>query len=219
LALFSTLKGFAVEARLIIMKDLPKGPLLFKISEAAEMLGLESHVLRYWEKEFSAQVKPIKIGSRKKLYTRADVETFATIRDLMHVEGYSLSGAKKRLKEMGPRQNKLFQDPEEESGGGAPGARGAPGAPDATKPTDTVGEPGEPLAQGSEESVYKKLVGDIRLELLAIRDFLTAPKRPRPRRSPSEGKDPSKESLSDLPSGGDPREPDSPGGEDKTPKE
>jgi DNA-binding transcriptional MerR regulator len=180
------------------MKDFPKGQLLFKISDAAEMLGLESHVLRYWEKEFSDQIKPIKIGSRKKLYTRTDVETFGTIRDLMHGEGYSLSGAKKRLKELGPRQNKLFGEPEEDARPEALGARAAHGSGETGAPEDSGAREQkgqEPRPEGGalekpEESVLKKLVGDIRLELLAIRDYLMTSKRYRSRKSASEGGSP-----------------------------
>ena len=145
------------------MKDIPKGTLLFKAGEVAERLGLEGHILRYWEKEFSDFVKPIKIGSRKKLYTRADVETFATIRDLLHVEGYSVDGARKRLKSMGPRQNRLFGDPGE-------------GEPQGTPAGDGQGEDAEASA--------KKLLEEIREGLKTLRDFLIAPKRPqRPRKN------------------------------------
>ena len=79
--------------------DLPD-KLYFKIGEVAKLVGVKPYVLRYWESEFSI-VKPGKTTSRHRLYRRKDVETLLEIRRLLHVERYTIEGAKRRLRETG----------------------------------------------------------------------------------------------------------------------
>ena len=74
--------------------------LYFKIGEVAKLVGVKPYVLRYWESEFSI-VKPGKTTSRHRLYRRKDVETLLEIRRLLHVERYTIEGAKRRLRETG----------------------------------------------------------------------------------------------------------------------
>jgi DNA-binding transcriptional MerR regulator len=73
--------------------------LFFRIGDVARILGVKTHVLRYWESEFSI-VAPRKSGSGQRVYRRADVETLALVRHLLHEERYSLEGARKRIKEL-----------------------------------------------------------------------------------------------------------------------
>jgi DNA-binding transcriptional MerR regulator len=77
---------------------LPSKP-YFRIGEVAELLGVETYVLRYWESEFP-QLKPVRAPSRQRLYRRADVEMLLYIRGLLHEEGYTIAGAKRRLDEI-----------------------------------------------------------------------------------------------------------------------
>ncbi len=79
--------------------DLPE-KLYFKIGEVAKLVGVMPYVLRYWESEFSI-VKPGKTTSRHRLYRRRDVEALLEIRRLLHVERYTIEGAKRRLRESG----------------------------------------------------------------------------------------------------------------------
>jgi DNA-binding transcriptional MerR regulator len=72
--------------------------LYFKIGEVARIVGVKPYVLRYWETEFS-MVKPGKTPSRHRLYRRRDVEMLLEIKRLLYSEGYTIAGAKKRLKE------------------------------------------------------------------------------------------------------------------------
>jgi DNA-binding transcriptional MerR regulator len=81
----------------------------YKLSELSETLGVENSVLRYWEKEFS-QIKPMKIGPRKRLYRRRDLEIFREIKRLLYEERYTIAGAKKRLDSSDSRQGRLFED-------------------------------------------------------------------------------------------------------------
>ncbi len=73
--------------------------LFFRIGDVARILSVKTHVLRYWESEFSI-VAPRKSGSGQRVYRRADVETLALVRHLLHEERYSLEGARKRIKEL-----------------------------------------------------------------------------------------------------------------------
>ncbi len=73
--------------------------LYFKIGEVARIVGVKPYVLRYWETEFSI-LKPGKTPSRHRLYRRRDVETLLEIKRLLYEEGYTIAGAKKRIKEI-----------------------------------------------------------------------------------------------------------------------
>jgi DNA-binding transcriptional MerR regulator len=72
--------------------------LYFRIGEVAKILGVKPYVLRYWETEFSV-LKPGKTPSRHRLYRRRDVETLLEIKRLLYEEGFTIAGAKKRIKE------------------------------------------------------------------------------------------------------------------------
>jgi DNA-binding transcriptional MerR regulator len=70
--------------------------LYFKIGEVAALLEIKTHVLRYWETEFS-QLRPVKSRSNQRLYRRDDVEIALSIRDLLYRRGFTISGARKQL--------------------------------------------------------------------------------------------------------------------------
>ena len=76
--------------------QLEAGKKYFRIGEVAILIGVEPYVLRYWESEF-ATIKPVKSGSGHRVYSRKDVETLHMIRHLLHVEKFSIKGAKKKL--------------------------------------------------------------------------------------------------------------------------
>jgi len=71
--------------------------LYFKIGEASEIVGVEAHVLRYWEAEFKI-LKPLRAGSRQRLYRRGDIENLLRIRELLYSEGYTIAGARQVMK-------------------------------------------------------------------------------------------------------------------------
>lgn len=75
--------------------ELPE-KIFFKIGEVSRIVGAEPHVLRYWEKEFSA-IRPRKSRGGQRLYRRADVEALLRIKLLLRDEGFTISGAKKKL--------------------------------------------------------------------------------------------------------------------------
>ena len=71
----------------------------FKIGEAAEIIGVKTHVLRYWETEFPG-IRPLKTRGAHRMYRRADVEMLGVIHRLLHQEGYTVAGARKRVLEL-----------------------------------------------------------------------------------------------------------------------
>ena len=76
--------------------------LYFKIGEVSKLACVEPHVLRYWETEF-AEIQPKRANSNQRLYRRVDVKTILQIKTLLHEQQFTISGAKKFLKEGGKR--------------------------------------------------------------------------------------------------------------------
>ena len=74
--------------------------LFFKIGEVAQIVGVRAHVLRYWESEFAA-LRPLKTRGSHRVYRRRDVELAVLLRRLLHDEGLTIAGAKRRLRESG----------------------------------------------------------------------------------------------------------------------
>lgn len=71
----------------------------FKIGDVADLLGIKSYVLRYWETEFDI-LKPKKATNNQRLYTRKDVENAYLIRKLLHRDRFSIEGARNAMKEL-----------------------------------------------------------------------------------------------------------------------
>jgi DNA-binding transcriptional MerR regulator len=74
--------------------------LFFRIGEVAEIVGVRAHVLRYWEEEFGI-LKPMKTRGAHRQYRRRDVELALIIRKLLHEDGFTVAGARKKLRDMG----------------------------------------------------------------------------------------------------------------------
>lgn len=66
------------------------------ISEVADELTVEQHVLRFWETKFS-QIKPLKRGGGRRYYRPEDVELLKNIYNLLYQEGYTIKGVQKLL--------------------------------------------------------------------------------------------------------------------------
>jgi len=71
------------------------------IGEAAAELGLETHVLRYWETKFPRDVKPVKRADGRRLFRPQDIDALRAIQILVHGRGMTLKGAKSLLAEQG----------------------------------------------------------------------------------------------------------------------
>jgi DNA-binding transcriptional MerR regulator len=66
------------------------------ISEVADELKVQQHVLRFWESKFS-QIKPLKRGGGRRYYRPEDVELLKNIYHLLYQEGYTIKGVQKLL--------------------------------------------------------------------------------------------------------------------------
>ncbi len=84
--------------------------LFFKIGEVADIVGVKPHALRYWETEFSA-LRPKKTRGAHRQYSRRDVELAMLIRQLLHDEGYTIPGARKRIRDLGRHQRSSPPEP------------------------------------------------------------------------------------------------------------
>lgn len=71
--------------------------LYFRIGEVAKLLGVDSHVLRYWESEMELQ--PHRSNSGQRLYRKPEIALFFKIKELVHNQGYTISGAKNTLQQ------------------------------------------------------------------------------------------------------------------------
>lgn len=81
-----------------------KAPSAFRtISEVADELNVQQHVLRFWETKFT-QVKPLKRGGGRRYYRPEDVELLKRIHHLLYTEGYTIKGVQKLLKGQGKAQ-------------------------------------------------------------------------------------------------------------------
>lgn len=78
-----------------------KSPDAFRtISEVAEWLGVQAHVLRFWESKFS-QVRPVKRAGGRRYYRPADMVLLGGIKKLLHEDGLTVKGVQKALREQG----------------------------------------------------------------------------------------------------------------------
>ena len=64
----------------------------FTISRTAEIIGVQSHVLRFWEKKFSS-MNPKKSQSGRRFYSSSDIETLLKIKKLLYEDGFTIKGA------------------------------------------------------------------------------------------------------------------------------
>ena len=78
------------------LQELPE-KLYFRIGEVASIIGVEPHVLRYWEGEFN--LKPQRSMSGQRLYRKQDISRFLRIRHLLHEKGFTVAGARRFLRD------------------------------------------------------------------------------------------------------------------------
>lgn len=101
-----------------LIDELPPIPdkLSFKIGDVARLVGVEPHVLRYWETEFP-RMRPRKSPTGHRLYTRSEIERLRRVRCLLHERGFTVAGARALLREgdeavgvaLAPRPSELSQ--------------------------------------------------------------------------------------------------------------
>ena len=69
----------------------------YSISEVSDITGIKPYVLRFWEKEFPI-LKPKKNRAGNRSYQLKDIDTINQIKHLLYDDGYTIEGARSRLK-------------------------------------------------------------------------------------------------------------------------
>jgi len=85
--------------------------LFFKIGEVAQIVGVKPHVLRYWESELAA-LRPMKTRGAHRVYRRRDVELAMLVKRMLQDDGLTMSGAKRKLRELGRDRVSSEPDPQ-----------------------------------------------------------------------------------------------------------
>ena len=70
----------------------------YLVTEVCARLGIEPHILRYWEKEF--KIKPIRNSAGRRIYSEAQLERLELIKHLVRTEKLTVAGARRQLTKM-----------------------------------------------------------------------------------------------------------------------
>ena len=161
-----------------------KAPSAFRtISEVADDLHIPQHVLRFWETKFP-QLKPLKRGGGRRYYRPEDVELLRRISDLLYIQGYTIKGVQRLLREGGGEDESELAEAEDMAEPeavrpqlplpGMPAGSGEPERARATKPVVRVRAEragAAPPSAGSDTALRAALI-DVLAELRAIRDLM-----------------------------------------------
>ncbi len=82
--------------------------LYYRIGEVSRITGLKPHVLRYWESEFKV-IRPYKGGSLQRLYRKKDLDLILKIKKLLYEDGFTIAGAKKKIRDLEKVANKQMK--------------------------------------------------------------------------------------------------------------
>jgi DNA-binding transcriptional MerR regulator len=100
--------------------------LYYRIGEVCKIVGVEAHVLRYWETEFPS-LRPPKNRAGQRTYRAKDLALLLTIRKLLYEEGYTIAGARRQLARGMETASKRSQAAPKQGSDSTPGpASGAP---------------------------------------------------------------------------------------------
>jgi len=89
------------------------GKIYYSVKEVAEMLGVKTSVLRFWEKEFK-EIKPKRNKGGRRLYKGNDIALLKKIKKLLYEDGLTIKGAKSALKKKDTRIPLVEKDALEE---------------------------------------------------------------------------------------------------------
>jgi DNA-binding transcriptional MerR regulator len=128
--------------------------LYFRIGEVAGIVGVEPHVLRYWEREFRS-IRPTKSARGQRVYSRRDVENLLRVRELLYTQGFTIAGARKQLQRPGAPVTAEDTEDLATSNGGSP-------------------PPPVSMAQPAPEPERVPNEGTLRETLVALRDEVNA---------------------------------------------
>ncbi|MEE8259275.1 MAG: MerR family transcriptional regulator [Sphingomonadales bacterium] len=111
------------------------------ISEAADDLGVQQHVLRFWESKFS-QIKPMKRGGNRRFYRPDDIALLKAIKHSLYDGGLSIKDTQGAIKEDGVKS--YVQAWKDETGYIEPAAAPAKKKPPPLAPSRPIVAPPEP---------------------------------------------------------------------------
>ncbi len=165
-----------------------KAPSAFRtISEVADDLHIPQHVLRFWETKFP-QLKPLKRGGGRRYYRPEDVELLRRISDLLYIQGYTIKGVQRLLREGGAEDGEAMPPDLPEAEDEAPKPQlPLPGMPQGSaeaerargpKPVVRVrAERAAPVPAGEgREVLLRAALGELLAELKAIRALIDVPR-------------------------------------------
>jgi DNA-binding transcriptional MerR regulator len=141
-----------------------KAPNAFRtISEVADELHIPQHVLRFWETKFP-QVKPLKRGGGRRYYRPDDIALLRRISDLLYIQGYTIKGVQRLLREGGGKlsDNIPPPSPDEQAEAGEehpPGGLGEPELPmpELASPPSGSQPPGRSSSRGKTDAEAERL--------------------------------------------------------------
>ncbi len=70
----------------------------YLVTEVCARLGIEPHILRYWEKEF--EIKPIRNSAGRRIYSQTQLERLQLVKHLVRTEKLTVAGARRQLAKM-----------------------------------------------------------------------------------------------------------------------
>ncbi len=85
---------------------MPENKVYYRIGEVSRKTNIASHTIRYWEKEFSFFLKPVRNNRGQRLYTEKELENIVRLKDLLIRRGYRITAAKKVLRQKDSKKDK-----------------------------------------------------------------------------------------------------------------
>lgn len=82
---------------LTLEEEIQKDDHLVSIRDAARIIGVPAHTIRYWEKEFSEFLNPPRTTGKQRRYGDLHLERLKVIFHLLKEQGYSIAGARRTL--------------------------------------------------------------------------------------------------------------------------
>tara|TARA_Y100000385_G_scaffold269598_1_gene307774 strand:+ start:5247 stop:5591 length:345 start_codon:yes stop_codon:yes gene_type:complete len=82
----------------MVYSNKPIKKIYYSIREVADIFDVNKSLIRFWEKEFNI-INPKKNKKGNRFFTEKDIENFKIIFHLVKERGYTLAGAKKKLRE------------------------------------------------------------------------------------------------------------------------
>lgn len=138
------------------------------ISEVADDLGVQQHVLRFWETKFTS-IKPMKRGGGRRYYRPEDVALLKKIHHLLYSDGYTIKGVQKLLK--GVSKNAVLQEQRKEQPAQVHGVAAAQvSAPSQNIGQQVVAKPAAPKVVLSDDQ--KVALQSLLDDLVEMRDLL-----------------------------------------------